>query len=65
MLSFLSTKYWIDAAREEIIEWEKECAACKGKKSGANHGATAIESSEVTTQSLYMNCSRLWQPIFD
>ena len=32
MLSFLSTKYWIDAAREEIIEWEKECAACKRRK---------------------------------
>ena len=32
MLSLLSTKYWIVVAREEIIEWEKECAACKRRK---------------------------------
>jgi len=31
-LSSLSTKYWIVAAREEILEWEKECAACLRKK---------------------------------
>ena len=31
-LSLLSTKYWIMAAREEIIEWEKECATCKRRK---------------------------------
>ena len=31
-LSLLSTKYWIIAAREEIIEWEKECATCKRRK---------------------------------
>ena len=24
-LSLLSSKYWIIAAREEIIEWEKQC----------------------------------------
>ena len=31
-LSALSTKYWIIATREEIIEWEKECAACLRRK---------------------------------
>ena len=31
-LSALSTKYWIMAAREEIAEWEKECAACISRK---------------------------------
>ena len=31
-LSALSTKYWIIAAREEIVEWEKECAACIKRK---------------------------------
>ena len=28
-LSSLSTKYWILAAREAIIEWERECRMCK------------------------------------
>ena len=32
-LSLLSSKYWVISAREEIIEWEKECAVCKRKKS--------------------------------
>ena len=31
-LSHLSSKYWIIAAREEIIEWEKQCAFCKKRK---------------------------------
>jgi len=31
-LSSLSIRYWIIAAREEILEWEKECAVCKRKK---------------------------------
>jgi len=31
-LCSLSTRYWIVAAREEILEWEKECAACLRKK---------------------------------
>ena len=31
-LSMLSTKYWIIAAREEIINWERECATCKRRK---------------------------------
>ena len=31
-LSLLSSKYWIIAAREEIIEWEKQCAFCKRRK---------------------------------
>ena len=31
-LSTLSAKYWIIAAREEILEWEKECATCLRKK---------------------------------
>ena len=31
-LSALSTKYWIMAAREEIAEWKKECAACIRRK---------------------------------
>ena len=33
-LSLLSSKYWIIAAREEIIEWEKQCAFCKKRKAG-------------------------------
>ena len=32
ILSTLSSKYWIVAAREAIIEWERECAMCKRKK---------------------------------
>ena len=31
-LSLLSSKYWIIAAREEIIEWEKQCAFYKKEK---------------------------------
>ena len=31
-LSLLSSKYWIIAAREEMIEWEKQCAFCKRRK---------------------------------
>ena len=31
-LSMLSTKYWIIAAREEIMDWERECATCKRRK---------------------------------
>ena len=31
-LSSLSTKYWIVAARKEILQWEKEYAACLRKK---------------------------------
>ena len=31
-LSALSTKYWIIAAREEIAEWEKQCAICIKRK---------------------------------
>ena len=33
-LSLLSSKYWIIAAREEIIEWEKQCSFCKKRKAG-------------------------------
>ena len=28
-LSLLSTGYWIIAAHEEIMDWERECATCK------------------------------------
>ena len=28
-LSSLSSKHWILAAREAIIEWEQECGLCK------------------------------------
>jgi len=31
-LSLLSSKYWVISAREEIIEYEKECTVCKRKK---------------------------------
>ena len=31
-LSSLSTKFWIVAAREAIIEWERECAMCQRRK---------------------------------
>ena len=31
-LSMLSTKYWIIAAHEEIMDWERECATCNRKK---------------------------------
>ena len=31
-LSSLSSKYWILAAREAIIEWEWECGVCKRRK---------------------------------
>ena len=31
-LSALSTKYWIIATREAILEWEKECAVCQKRK---------------------------------
>ena len=32
LLSSLSTKFWIVAAREAIIEWERECAMCQRRK---------------------------------
>ena len=31
-LSMLSTKYWIIAAHEEIMDWEREHATCKRRK---------------------------------
>ena len=31
-LSSLSSKYWILAAREAIIEWERECGICRRRK---------------------------------
>ena len=31
-LSILSTKYWVIAAHEEIMDWERECATCKRRK---------------------------------
>ena len=31
-LSALLTRFWIVAAREEIIDWEKECTICKRGK---------------------------------
>ena len=31
-LALISSKYWIVSAREEIIEWEKECTACRRRK---------------------------------
>ena len=31
-LAALSARCWIVAAREEILGWEKECAACKRRK---------------------------------
>ena len=31
-LSVVSTKYWIVAAHEAILEWERECAACWRRK---------------------------------
>ena len=30
--SLLSSKYWIIVKKEEIIDWEKQCAACKRRK---------------------------------
>lgn len=32
-LAALSTRYWLLAGREEIREWEKECAVCRRRKS--------------------------------
>ena len=32
-LAALSTRYWFLAGREEIREWEKECAVCRRRKS--------------------------------
>ena len=31
-LSSLSTRFWIIAAREAILEWEKECSMCQKRK---------------------------------
>ena len=31
-LSSLSTRFWIIAAREAILEWEKECSLCQKRK---------------------------------
>ena len=31
-LSSLSSKHWILAAREAIIEWEQECGLCNRRK---------------------------------
>ena len=32
-LAALSTRYWLLAGREEIREWERECAVCRRRKS--------------------------------
>ncbi|XP_053390684.1 uncharacterized protein LOC128553526 [Mercenaria mercenaria] len=32
-MSSLSTRFWIEAAREEIQDWENECSYCKRAKS--------------------------------
>ena len=32
VLASLSSKYWINSAREEIREWENECNKCKRRK---------------------------------
>ena len=32
ILASLSTRFWIIAAREAILEWEKECAMCQKRK---------------------------------
>ena len=32
MLASLSTHYWIVSGREEIREWENQCAECKRRK---------------------------------
>ena len=34
-LATLSARYWIISAREEIREWERECAECRRRKSRA------------------------------
>jgi len=31
-LSAISTRFWIVATGEEVMDWEKECAACKRRK---------------------------------
>ena len=32
ILASLSTRFWTIAAREAILEWEKECAMCQKRK---------------------------------
>ena len=49
-LYLLSSKYWIIAAREQIIEWEKECATCKGRK---------VKNAEQIMAPLPANCLML------
>ena len=46
-LLLLSTKFWIIAACEEIIEWERECTICKRRN--AKH-------AEQIMASLTINC---------
>ena len=31
-LSSLSTRFWIIAARQEVVEWERECERCQRRK---------------------------------
>ena len=45
-LSALSTKYWIIAAREEIAEWEKECAACIRRKAKCTKQSLVLLSKQ-------------------
>ena len=53
----LSTKYCIIAAREEIVDWERECATCKKRK------AKQAES-EVDQETCY-NPKKCWRRIQD
>jgi len=32
LIRCISTRFWIVAAREEIMDWGKECAVCKKRK---------------------------------
>ena len=58
-LSMLSTKYWIIAARKEIMDWERErkCATCKRRK-------TKQVEPEVDQETCY-NPKKRWRRIQD
>lgn len=59
ILSALSVHYWIVSAREEIREWEKECAKCKRTKAAAASQIMAPLPVHRTSQSMraFTECS--------
>ena len=62
ILASLSTKFWIIAAREAILEWERSVQCVKKEKlkysSPTNYGTTTVEQINYTIKSICKGGSR-------